>query len=395
MKVNLYPIFSSLHNDEVILKMREELFENLKDLTGYEFNIVGLNELYNGDLTIILVESGGSENEFLKNIKYFKEPFYFLTYQSNNSFAASLEILTYLNREHKKGEILHGSNEYLANRIRILMNESLHPDRLGIIGTPSDWLISCNVDKEKCKKVFNIDLVEISTKELEEEIKRHNEDLDPSMFKAEYNYEELKKAYHIYLAILNIVNKYNLKGFTIRCFDLLKSIKSTACLAVALFNDEGIVASCEGDVPALISMFIARKVLRKPTFMANPSILSVSRSELTLAHCTIPLKMCESYKFDTHFESNIGVGIKGELPLGKCNLFRIGPDLDKFVILDGEIIENLNKPNLCRTQVIVKVNDDITYFLKHPLGNHHLIIEGDNKEKLKECLLNLGLKEIK
>ena len=244
------------------------------------------------------------------------------------------------------------------------------------------------------KKIWVIYRIRNSSKELLDETAKHNEDLDPSMFKAKFDYEELKKAYHIYLSLRNIVNKYDLKGFTIRCFDLLNTVKSTSCLALALLNDEGIIAGCEGDIPAMISMYAALKVLHQPSFMANPSLLDVNNRELIIAHCTIPLKMTTSYKFDTHFESNIGIGIKGELKEEDILLFRISSDFTKYAVLRGTIEENLNRYNLCRTQIKVKIHDDITYFLKKPLGNHHIIVYGSNPKELEDYLDSLGLTKV-
>ncbi|MFA6664598.1 MAG: hypothetical protein WCS21_09870, partial [Lachnospiraceae bacterium] len=59
-------------------------------------------------------------------------------------------------------------------------------------------------------------------------------------------------AEQIYLALKVIIKKYNLKGFTLRCFDLLTAVKNTGCLALAKFNSEGVIATCEGDVPAML-----------------------------------------------------------------------------------------------------------------------------------------------
>jgi len=122
-KVNIYPIKSILHDEDFIFNERSKLFSSLNKLTSFTFNIVSLKELYNGDLALILVESGGSENEFLKVIDKLKEPFIFLTFNTNNSLAASLEILSYLNRINKKGEILHGDKCFIANRLKALIKE--------------------------------------------------------------------------------------------------------------------------------------------------------------------------------------------------------------------------------------------------------------------------------
>ena len=56
---------------------------------------------YDCDLKLIFISSGGSEGLFLNEFAKLKEPYYFLTSGNNNSLAASLEILTYLNLNNK------------------------------------------------------------------------------------------------------------------------------------------------------------------------------------------------------------------------------------------------------------------------------------------------------
>lgn len=403
MKIKVYPISSVLSSGsaKTVVETRDELLRRLHDLTNNEFVLVdSVDELNkdDGSLSLIFIQSGGSEGKFLEIYGQLKEPYYLLTLGSNNSLAASMEILTYLKAHDKKGEILHGDINYIAQRIRDIVNLEYQPDKLGVVGRPSDWLIaSREVNQETLLNKFNIELVNIDINEVIQDALSRTDDLNEDMFKAKFDHEELKRAYHVYKALVNIINKYNLKGITIRCFDLISSeLKTTACLALSLFNDEGIIGCCEGDLPALISMFMVRKVLHKPSFQANPSKIDVPTNEMIIAHCTLPTKMTTSYKFMTHYESDLGVGIKGELEEKNIKLFRIGANLDKFVFLDANIEENLTLPNLCRTQIKIHVNGDILYFLKRPLGNHHIIFYSDeNDNKLKQTLLDLGLEEVK
>lgn len=195
-----------------------------------------------------------------------------------------------------------------------------------------------------------------------------------------YDPREIRKAMRLHRALSSLVEKYDLQGFTIRCFDLLDSLQTTACLSLAMFNDMGIVATCEGDVPAMLSMYLARRCLGKPSFQANPSEIDVEKSEILLAHCTLPLSLTREYALTSHYESGIGVAVKGEMPLGPCFVFRLSPDLDRYVLLRGEVVENLSRANLCRTQIRVRILDDTSYFLTRPLGNHHMVVYGDDAE---------------
>lgn len=377
--IRVLPICSSLHDKESVEKEASNLLVSLAKELNEEFVISDINHLYDSSFSLILVLSGGSENIFLKNLAKLKQPFYLLTYGNNNSLAASLEILSYLKDHNLKGEVLHGDNLYLSKRIKELKNSV----NLGVIGKPSDWLISSLVNYDDVKSLYNINLIDIS---IEEVIETYNKIVSNGSFNLEYNKEELNKSYHLYLALKEIVNKYNLKGFTIRCFDLLSTLKTTACLSLAYFNDEGIVATCEGDIPAMLSMYIVKEALNSSSFQANPARIDVQNKKMVFAHCTIPFKMLDHFYLDTHYESKIGVAIKGYLKEDKITLFKLSSNLKDYYLETGKILNSLDETNLCRTQIEIKVDNNIEYFLKRPYGNHHLIIYGDHVKELKNYL---------
>lgn len=268
---------------------------------------------------------------------------------------------------------------------------------LGLIGKPSDWLISCEVNKDDIKNKLGIELIDIS---LDEVYSSYSSKLsytceDETLLKP-FKKTELDKAYRLYLALCDIVEKYHLSGFTIRCFDLLSKIKTTACLALAIFNKNHIVATCEGNIPALISMYLVESVEHLPSFQANPSRINIETNSMVLAHCTLPLSMCNSFRYLTHYESGIGLAIKGELRLANVYLFRISSSLNEYVLLKGHIERNLNEATLCRTQVEIKLDPECstTYFLEKPLGNHHMIIETEDISKLINYLDKYKIKRV-
>ena len=123
MKINIYPINSQLHNEDFIKEQRNLLIKELTRLTPFEYSITDINDMYNSDLALILVETGGSEFYFKKIENIVKEPIYLITFGNNNSLAASIEILSYIQEKGLSGEILHGSFDYMAKRIIELVEE--------------------------------------------------------------------------------------------------------------------------------------------------------------------------------------------------------------------------------------------------------------------------------
>lgn len=395
IKVKIYTIHSSLHNEEILNDSTIALIKSLEG-SNIRFSFENdLEKLYeDSDLSLILVQSGGSENLFLENFSNFKEPYYLLTYGANNSLAASLEILAFLKNRNLEGEVLHGDSKYLEERIKLLAKKPAKPYskiNLGIIGKPSDWLISSDVNKEKALNIFGINLIDIPIEELIKTYNSLNEVDNPDYWKkVKFDKKEISKAEKLYEAIKIIVQKYDLKGFTIRCFDLLTSIKTTACLALSKFNDEEIIATCEGDVPSMIGMYLLKNELDLLSFQANPSNIDVNQNKIVLAHCTVPLKMCTSYSLDTHFESGIGVAIHGEIKEGEATIFRMNSSLNKFFVESGAIKKNTYLNNLCRTQIVCKFNN-LDKILRSPLGNHELIVLGNHKEEIAKLLQKYGL----
>ena len=386
MKVNIFPLVSSLHQLDVINDNTKFMLEELMKISDIEFNVVGIDELYNADLSLILIQSGGSEGLFLENFPKLKAPFYLLTYGHNNSLAASLEILSYLKDNNLDGEVLHGSNEYIIKRINNLRStNSLY--RYGVIGKPSEWLIASNVDYLAAKRLHNIELVDIS---IDDVVDNYYKSLNDYNLDFNYDSNELNNALKLHKALNKIKDQYKLNGLTIRCFDLLYKIKTTSCLSLALLNQNKIVSTCEGDIPTMISMHILNKLTNQVGFQANPSRIDVSNSKMVLAHCTLPLDMVEAFKLDTHFESQIGVAIKGELKEEVITIFKLSKNLKDFYVTKGRIIRNLNESNLCRTQIEISVENNIEYFLNRPYGNHHVIVYGDWVEVIKDYMKNIN-----
>ena len=398
MKVKIYPIQSQLHNQNVLNESTSALIHSLEDENLSIAIENDASKLYeDSDLVLILVQSGGSENLFIKNFAQFKEPYYLLTYGVNNSLAASLEILAFLKNHNLKGEVLHGDTEYIRSRIKALA--PIQPTKkgsanLGLIGRSSDWLISSDVDPKTALEKFDVNLVYIPIQELVDEYNKLDSfEIYDSLKDKKFDPKEISKAERLYNAIKVLVKKYNLSGFTIRCFDLLGTLKTTACLALSHFNDEGIIATCEGDVPSMLGMYVAQKLLKEVAFQCNPSRIDTKNNEILLAHCTIPCNICKSFVLDTHYESGIGVGIHGEVKEGDATIFRLNSALTECFVEEGSIKNNQYENKLCRTQIVCNF-PELDKILKTPLGNHELIILGHHKKALVEYFESVGIKLI-
>ena len=374
--IAIYTLTSELHDENAVSTMTTAFLESL----GIDYQLKGTDYSDYGShaLNLIYVRTGGTEGIFRRLLPELqsksRRPFYLLTSGKSNSLAASMEILSFLRQHNIGGEIIHGNSDYMSRRIQLLSKveearKSLFGTRLGIIGAPSDWLISSHADKAKVRERLGIELIDIPMQEL---------------------LDEIGESKQIYEALKVLINRYRLQGFTLRCFDLLTTVKDTGCMALAKLNSEGYVAGCEGDVPAMLSMMIVRSLLGVSGFQANPSRIDPETGEMLFAHCTIPLDMVERYELDTHYESGIGTGIRGYMKEGPVTIFKVSGNLSRHFIAEGELVRNESKPDLCRTQQVIRLADKSltnSYFLTNPIGNHHIIMPGHCQELLERLLV--------
>ena len=402
--ISIFTLTSPLHDKAAVDAVTKEFLDSL----GIEYSFQGDNyEDYGTDLSLIYVRTGGTEGLFKELLPTLqglsRQTILLLTSGKSNSLAASMEILSYLRQEGLSGEIMHGSPSYIRSRIEALSKVEearrfLEYKTLGIVGHPSDWLISSGFDRDVILDKLGISLQYIPMEELLEEYSSLKDEVAESWNEVVGRggsegpistpvKQAIPGAFRLYKALRTLVTDYGLSGLTIRCFDLLTAIHNTGCLALARLNSEGYVAGCEGDVPAMLSMMIGRAVSGVSGFQANPSSIDPETGEIVFSHCTVPLDMVSSFGLDTHFESGIGVGIRGQLPSGPVTVFKVSGDLSRHFVCEGELLRCEAKPDLCRTQTVLKLPASAaSYFLTEPIGNHHIVLPGHHAAVLEALL---------
>ena len=268
---------------------------------------------------------------------------------------------------------------------------------IGLIGEASPWLIASGIDKEALSERCGVSFREISIGTLADKYLGYRElwknhtlsagaraELDEVLcrfscsLEGDRTAEDLSDAAIMYLALASICKEEHLDAVTVKCFDLLSSCKTTACLALALLNDNGIIAGCEGDIPSICTMLAIYKALGRPSFMANPASIDSDNLSIDFAHCTIPTAMVENCTLPSHFESGIGIGINGEVPLGNYTLCKLsGKTLERSLICNGRLVKGEYLSNRCRTQVrfIFESKAEFDAFCKARVGNHIILFK--------------------
>ena len=352
---------------------------------------------------VVVVATGGTEHIVLGGIAGFEGPVVLVAHPYANSLPALLELYPLARRLHATPVALPGlEGPAAAGRLSAALRglraaSRLRGSRLGIVGRPSPWLVYSRVDPPLLRERLGVELVEVPMEVLEERFRRAEaprgllEKLVEGAERVERPRGELVKALRLYQALREIIGEYGLDAFTIECFEVIPRLDTTACLALSLFNSEGVVAGCEGDVPATVSMMLLAYASGRPVFMANPA--SLGEGELLLAHCTAPIAAGVSYRLLSHFETGRGVGVSVAYRKGKkVTIARLDPQLRRLRIATGAVKESGLLSGLhCRTQVRIAVSWDTMRLLEDSIGNHYVMAPGDHVEPLRHAARLLGL----
>ncbi|MBR0500443.1 MAG: hypothetical protein IJJ72_05560 [Bacteroidales bacterium] len=429
--INLVIFSSSLHDSTSVIASRNDLMAGLRRFADLEITYPSmlsarkpLERLIDGGncpgcalpdeshhKTVCFIATGGTEEMFRNYADAIPRPVLLLSDGLHNSFAASFEIKSYLSSRGIPSALFNAPLDYNPGFFRELekdlfgdagLGDTLPPSdplpklpknvvkafektNIGLIGGASDWLISSGINRDEVVRNYGVRFDDIPLKELEDDFAAAAPDA-PEVEKVcrdmgrylsgDRTPDDLRNAARMYLALRRICTRHALNALTMKCFGILNSCRTTACLAMAMLNDEGIVSGCEGDIPALWTMLYAKYAWGEPAFMANPSSSNRRERTIDFAHCTIPMKMVHGYRLPSHFESHSGIGIAGSVPSGRYRIVKIsGEKLDRYYETEGDLIMNTNIPQRCRTQIRFRFSSEEEFdrFFRVSKGNHIIL----------------------
>jgi L-fucose isomerase-like protein len=265
---------------------------------------------------------------------------------------------------------------------------------MGLIGKPSSWLVASRVRPAKVRQRWGLSiekyplraLLDSLDERLEPDLESSLEQFSAQAGKTNVPQEELIRAGAVAQALTRFIQAHKLDAVTMECFRLLEQTGITGCYALSRLNDlPGVVAGCEGDVPATFTMMLAKLLTGQPAFMANVSNVDLNSNSALFAHCTVATTMVDEYEITAHFESGKSVAIQGRVRAQPVTVLKVfGHDLSRYWVSSGVAIAHQTAANGCRTQIRVKLVESVSYFLERSLANHHVIVPGDHAQMLRD-----------
>lgn len=355
---------------------------------------------------VCMLATGGTESlcvdyAYLLHKSSPEKPIIILTHPNMNSLAAGLEAKAKLAYEQAPAHLFNISDmtemKSLFSVLRARDYLTQEGEQLGIVGQPSDWLVSSDLETIGSKsEVWGMrvrpDLITMQeVLDAYEEIPKASPEVQEvvryfiskdskcaALGTTDGRNKWLWDNARFCVALNKIVGRYSLFGLTLRCYDLIPR-NITGCLAVSYLNDHGIPSACEGDIPAMVTMMLAFGLTNQPSFMANS--VHYSGKTLLLAHCTIPTKLAINTTLRTHFESGKGAAIQADL-LNADKVWTVsrGNLWENSVACEEVVARNVSAKSerRCRTQVLAEFPTELSLatYMRLTSGNHQVLTEG-------------------
>lgn len=338
-------------------------------------------EFVDKDPHVLVFLTGGSERAALQAVREFE--FYPLLASSvENSWAAATEVKAWMNHNNIDSWLIDQDSPtapLVIDSLHKVINglKRLRGKRFGLVGDVAHWLVSSNVDPFIIKSKLGIEKVDIPWERVSfDDVTSVSPDF--LSFFSESDADELNKSGVIYERFSQLIRQYDLSAITVQCFKLIQKREATACLALSKLSMDGVPAGCEGDICSMLGMMVTKELFGIVPWMANVNYVDESARQVTFSHCAVPGHLLKDFEITTHYESGIGQAVKGNLKAQEVTLVRIDSTLTKMFVGKGTLVPAEHSTQMCRTQVVVQGDEDmVNYFIKNPLGNHHLIVPGD------------------
>jgi L-fucose isomerase-like protein len=216
--------------------------------------------------------------------------------------------------------------------------------------------------------------------------------------------EDLRMQCRIYLAMKKLVENEGLDAIGNKCQPELSSsacgLGVAACLSHSLLIDEGIMCSCEADMPSAITMHILNLFSGQPVFFADLNSVERDIPAVRFMNCgSGPMSMAKCKQETVLWPVPVMMGYPGTskgattsftLKPGKVTVAKLGGGngTARIHFATGTVLDRTTEPKGVFPerwpQALIQFNSNMDEFLEKAIGQHYLIIYGDWTQELLE-----------
>jgi len=269
-------------------------------------------------------------------------------------------------------------------------------------------------DPKVIKEVFGTEVRKINSPEINDAYRNADRTLGDRWAKTwiqnaqkvvEPSEEEIWKSGAMYVALMDLLNRYKAQAITIDCLSLFYGGKLPAypCLGFFQLNNDGKVGACEGDLPSTMMMHLMTNLVGRPGYISDP-VIDTSKNEIIYAHCVASNKVfgpqgaSNPYRIRNHSEDRKGAAVQSMMPAGEITTsIEFNTERKDIVMHQAKTVGNVDEDKACRTKLAAEVIGDIDKLMTEwdRFGWHRVTVFGDHKKAVETVSALLGIKVIK
>jgi len=215
--------------------------------------------------------------------------------------------------------------------------------------------------------------------------------------------DDIDKSAVVYVAMKQLLNRYDASGISINCLGGFYGGHMTAypCLGFSQLNNDGLVGGCEADQMSALTMATMGALVNRPGFISDP-VIDTSKQQIIYAHCVAMTKpfgpdgASNPYRIRTHSEDRKGASMQSLLPAGyMTTTLEINPVTKQVLCHQAKTVGNNPSDMACRTKLEAVVKGDIEKLTeKWRMGWHRVTFYGDLKPQTIELCNRLKLEYV-
>ncbi len=209
--------------------------------------------------------------------------------------------------------------------------------------------------------------------------------------------EEVEKATALYIAMRHFAETRQADAVTVACGPWIHGeLLPVPCVALMLFQEQGMPAACQGDIDALLTMVLFKRATGLASFMGGAI---EAQEHLGINHCVIcrnlpdPGTDLAPYMISTYHGRKNSPTVWADIPYGETvTIGRLTKDLDRLLLLSGTLVGNETDNHRCRNMLVIDVPDRARVFeAVKGIQNHYVVTYGDHAQALAEMAAARGL----
>jgi L-fucose isomerase-like protein len=220
---------------------------------------------------------------------------------------------------------------------------------------------------------------------------------DPNFQKVSLDEAAIAEAVKLYVAMKHFVDKCQASAVTIVCRPWVQNVEiTTPCIALMLFQEAGVPAACQGDLNALLTMVLFKRVVGVMSVMGNNFEVE---GQLGIGHCVLSRRFCASvetvnpYYISDYHGRQPSPTVHALLKMDQVvTMARFRQNLERFVLISGVLVDNRDLPGRCRNTLVIQVADTNQVLDMMKGVQQHLVVAcGDHQQAVTDYVQARGI----